>query len=86
MNASIENDGSEVIIKFGRHNQSLMLLVNIPVVSTRLELCSVIKPRIHACYCIYWDQDAVVGNCILTCFYTSRTSTFYPIERYSIYH
>ena len=42
--------------------------------------------KIHACYCIYWDQDtkkSVVGSCIVTCFYT-RGSPFYPIERYSI--
>ena len=43
--------------------------------------------EIHACYCIYWDQDtkkSVVGSCILTCFYTRSSIPFYPIERYSI--
>ena len=43
--------------------------------------------KIHACYCIYWDQDtnkSVVGSCMPTCFYTRGFSPFYPIERYSI--
>ena len=38
--------------------------------------------KIHACYCIYWDQDAnktVVGSCIPACF-----GGLYYIERYSI--
>ena len=39
--------------------------------------------KIHACYCIYWDQDAnktVVGSCIPTCF----GGFYHIIERYSI--
>ena len=43
--------------------------------------------KIHACYCIYWDQDtneSVVGSCLITCYYARNSSPFYPIERYSI--
>ena len=75
------------IVKFG-HNRYLMLLVN------GIDKIGVVKCdenhnylEIHACYCIYWDQDtkkSVVGSCILTCFYTRSSIPFYPIERYSI--
>ena len=43
--------------------------------------------KIHACYCIYWDQDtnkSAVGSCLISCFYARSSSPFYPIERYSI--
>ena len=43
--------------------------------------------EIHACYCIYWDQDTdetVVGSCIQTCFYTRNSGSFYRIEGHFI--
>ena len=43
--------------------------------------------KIHACYCIYWDQDtneSVIGSCLITCYNPRSSSPFYPIERYSI--
>ena len=90
VNTSIENESSEV----NRKNWSQ----SIPDATGEYP-CSVYKfgvvkcnetqnyLEIHACYCIYWDQDTnetVVGNCIQTCFYTRNSGSFYRIERYFI--
>ena len=83
VNASIEKDDSEVNCKIWSQS--------IPDAAGEypcgVDKIGVVKCdennnnlKIHACYCIYWDQDtkkSVVGSCILSCFYSS-------IERYSI--
>ena len=90
VNASIEKDGSEVNRKIWSQS--------IPDAAGEypcgVDKIGVVKCdennnnlKIHACYCIYWDQDtkkSVVGSCMLTCFYDRGFSPFYPIERYSI--
>ena len=90
MNASIENEGSEVNRKIW--SQSISDATGeypCGVYKSGVVMCNETQNylEIYACYCIYWNQDTnetVVGSCIQTCFYTRNAGSFYRIERYFI--
>ena len=76
VNASIERDGSEV----NRKIWSQWIPDAAGEYPCGIDKIGVVKCnendkylKIHACYCIYWDQDtnkSVVGTSLITCFYT----------------